>query len=467
MNSMRMTWLIILLLMLCGGSALAQDGKLKLPPSKKVKLANGLTLILMEQHEVPFVTFDLLVRAGSVADPTGKEGVASITGDMLRKGTKTRTATQISDQIDFVGGSLFVFTNHDYSSARAQFLKKDLNFGLEILTDVLINPTFPQEEFAKLQKQSIDSISEIKDNPGGAIPLYYNAYLFGNHPYGRPINGDERSLAAIKREDLVNFYNALYAPDNMTLAVVGDFATDEMERLLRERFGGWNKKAAQQPSKLAEAQPFQGKKLLFVNKPDATQTYFIIGNTGVSATNPDRVGIEIINTLFGVRFTSMLNLELRIKSGLTYGARSAFSQRMVAGPFSISTFTRNATTEQAIDMALGILKRLHEQGITEEQLKATKAYIKGQYAPDIEPPEALAALLNRLEFYGLDEREINEYFARIDAFTLADAKRVIQNYFPAENLVFVLLGKGEEVGNLVKKYAPKVEMRDISQPGFN
>lgn len=463
---MKRILLAIFLITIFALSEADAQSSIKLPQFKKVKLSNGMTVLLMEQHEVPFVSFSLVMRAGGTADPAGKEGLASLTAGLLRKGTKKRTADQISTELDFVGATLGFGASEDYSNGFSEVLKKDVAVGLDLLSDVLINPTFPESEFTKLRQQRIDSAKQAKDFAQAVISEYYNAFLFGNHPYARPVSGDEKTLAAITRDDVVKFYDNHYAPNNLILAVVGDFSTAEMEKLLNERFGGWTKQPANTTVKLSDPQPVKGRRLLFVNKPDATQTFFVIGNVGISRTNPDRVGIAIINTLFGGRFTSMLNTDLRINSGLTYGANSSFDQMVVPGPFAISTYTKNESTEKAVDMALDILKRLHEKGITEEQLKSAKQYIKGQFATTVETSGQLASRIALLEFYGLDEREVNDYFAKIDAFKLEDAQRIIKQYFPLDNLVFVMIGKVDEVGTVVKKYAPNMEVKQISQPGY-
>jgi predicted Zn-dependent peptidase len=377
------------------------QGSLSMPPFKKVKLNNGLTLLLSEQHEAPIVSFNFIVRAGSVDDPAGKEGVASLAAGLLRKGTSTRSADQISGDLDFIGGELDAGASYDYSNGGAEFVKKDISQGLEILADVLQNPTFPQDEVTKLLKQRADQIRAAKDQAQSVISSYFGSYLFGNHPYSRPVTGDERSIASITRDDIVRFYQAHYKPDQVILAVVGDFNTAEMETLMKNRFGSWQGRGA--PStKLADAVEFTGKKLLLVDKPDATQTYYQIGNVGVTRNNPDRIFIQVVNTLFGGRFTSMLNSELRIQTGLTYGASSSFNQRRARGPFAISTYTRNEKTEEAIDRTLALLKRLHEKGVTEEELKSAKAYLKGQFPPTIETSDQVAGLLSQLEFYGLE-----------------------------------------------------------------
>ncbi len=443
----------------------AANGELKLPPYKKVKLANGLTLLLMEQHEVPVISFNFIVKAGSTADPAGKEGLASVTAELLRKGTKTRTASQIASELDFIGGELSASATYDSTIGSAEFIKKDLTTGVEVLADTLLNPTFPQPEVAKLIKQRIDGIKAAKDRAQGVIGIYYAGYLFGNHPYARPTQGSERTLAAITHLDAAKFYQSWYAPANTILAVVGDFSASEMEKTLTDKFGAWNAKG-KTPVNLPDAPAFQGKKLLLVDKPDATQTFYMIGNLGIARTNADRVYINIVNTLFGGRFTSMLNSELRIQTGLTYGARSSFDERQARGPFIISTYTRNEKTEEAIDRTLNILKRLHETGITEAELQSAKTYIKGLFPTSLETSDQLAAMIAQLEFFGLSETEVNNLYAKIDAMTLQDAKRIIKEYYPLDNLVFVLVGKASEIEKVAQKYASKFDKKSINQPGF-
>jgi zinc protease len=178
------------------------------------------------------------------------------------------------------------------------------------------------------------------------------------------------------------------------------------------------------------------------------------------------VAIEVVNTVFGSRFTSMLNEALRVESGLTYGATSFFSPHKEAGPFAMFSFTRNETTGKAIDLALEILKKLHTNGITAEQLTSAKSYMKGQFPPSIETSGQLARLIVRHEFLGLDDSEVNQFERRIDGVTPEMAKQAIAKHFPLENLAFVLIGKGPEVGPMVKKYAEKQDEKEISAPGF-
>ena len=450
-------------------SAQAQSGSssatLKLPPYRKTKLPNGLTILLMEKHNLPLVSFNMALKTGSTSDPAGNEGTASITAALLRKGTKTRSAEQFSNDLDFIGGSFNAGASTDSTLISAEFMKKDLAKGLDLLSDPILNPTFPADEFTKLVAQRKDGARAAKDQAAGVIGAYFNSYLLGGHPYARPTNGDELSLAQLTRDAVTKFYATYYKPGNAILSVVGDFDSAEMEKTLAAQFGGWAN-AAVPPVQLSAPAPVQGKRLLLVDKPDSTQTYFRIGNVGIARTNPDRVYVNVVNTLFGGRFTSMINSALRIQSGLTYGANAGFDERKVAGPFFINTYTRNATTERAMDMALDVLKQLHDKGITDEQLVSAKSYLKGQFPLRIETSDQLANQIVELELYGLDAKEIDDFYPKVDSMTLADARRVIDKYYPLDNLVFVVIGKASEIGPIMKKYATKEDTRSISEPGY-
>jgi len=437
---------------------------LHMPPHEKYVLKNGLTVLLLEKHGVPMINVFALLKTGSAADPPGQSGLASITAGLLRKGTKSRTAQQFAADLDYIGGEFEAEAGADFSSVAAEFLTKDLERGLGLFSDALLHPTFPQAEVDKLLAQSVDAVRGAKDDPQQVLGLYYNGYLYGTHPYGRPAGGDEASLQRIKREAIVKFYDGNYAPGNMLLAIAGEFNGSEMRKKLEETFGGWPAHAVA-PPQIAAIPPEKTKRLLVVNKDDATQTYFAIGNVGIARNDPDRVAIRVVNTIFGGRFTSELNEALRVESGYTYGASSFFDARKAPGPFGIFSFTKNETTIPAIDLAVQVLQKLHKNGVTDDQLRSAKSYIKGQFPPNIETSKQLAHILATYEFYGLGDDEINQLEARVDAVTPEIAKAVIQKHFPSENLVFVLIGKASALG-AVEKYAEKRNATEIAAPGF-
>jgi zinc protease len=459
---LRLLALLGFLLALCP-AALAQS--LRLPPHEKIVLKNGLTVLLMEKRGVPLIDVFALVKTGAAADPAGQEGLASITAGLLRKGTKTRTAQQFSADLDYIGGSFGADAGADFTNISAEFMTKDLARGLELFSDAVLHPTFPQSETDKILAQSQDGVKSAKDEPQAVLGLYFAGYLYGSHPYGRPSDGDELSLKRIQRDAIAKFYESNYAPGNTILGVAGDFDSAEMKKKLEETLGAWPARTV--ASTAITAVPLsKGKRLLLIDKPDATQTYFSIGNIGTAVNDPDRVAIRVVNTIFGGRFTSELNEALRVESGYTYGARSFFDSRKAPGPFEIASFTKNETTTPAIDLALQVLQKLHTNGVTAEQLASAKSYIKGQFPPTIETSGQLVRRIVVNEFYGLGDDEVNQLEARLDAVTPAIAKQVIEKHFPLDNLVFVLIGNSSAIGPAVKKYADKIDQRPISDPGF-
>jgi predicted Zn-dependent peptidase len=451
------------LLGLLGISLSAQT--LRLPPHEKVVLKNGLTVLLLEKPGVPLVNVSAIVKAGAAADPDRQEGLATVTAGLLRKGSQKRNAQQFAADLDFIGGTFEAEAGADFTTISAEFMSKDTARGLDLFSDALIHPTFPPGEVGKVLAQSLDGVKGAKDDPREVMIPYFSGYLYGTHPYGRPAGGDEVSLKQIQHDAIVKFYETNYAPGNAIMAIAGDFNAADMKAKVEEVFGGWPSRAIKAMA-IPGVTPAKGKRLLLVNKPDASQTYFAIGNIGVAANDPDRVAIRVVNTIFGGRFTSELNEALRVESGYTYGAQSFFNELKAPGPFVMFSFTKNETTTPAIDLALQVLARLHKDGVTPEQLKSAKSYIKGQFPPNIETSRQLARTIAVHEFYGLGDDEVNQLEARLDAVTLDVARQVIQKHFPAENLVFVLIGEASAIGPAVQKYAANQDTRLISDPGF-
>jgi predicted Zn-dependent peptidase len=440
--------------------------KVRLPDYNTIKLENGLTLFLMERHALPLVSFHWLMKSGgALCDPPNQEGLASLTAKLLRKGTQSKSADQLSEALDFVGAEFDARASLEYSSGSAEFVKKDLDLALDLLSDTLMHPSFPAEEADKMIKQDIDGIKEAKAVPEQVIGLYFEAFLWQSHPYARPAGGTETSLSKIARQDIAAFYAAHYLPNELLLAVAGDFSSSEMEAKLRDKFAAWKPGTVAHPE-LKAPPPVRGRRALIVDKPDATQTFFRFGDIGLARTNQDWVAVQVVNTLFGGRFTSMINSELRIKSGLTYGASSFFTPRQLPGAFVISSFTPNESTGRALDLALQVLQTLHDTGLTPEQLHSAKTYIKGQFGPTLQTNDQLAQTLCELEFYGLGSQYINTFFDRIDAVTLDDARRVIATRFPLKDLAFVFLGRADVIEPVARKLAADIQKKPITAPGF-
>lgn len=446
------------------GAASAQG--VTLPAAQRVQLENGIVFILHEKHDVPLVGLQAIIRGGAVTDPADRAGLASLLAGLLEKGAGERSAAEFAESIDAVGGSLSARAGLESITISAEFLARDADLMIELLADMLRSPALDAAEMKKLRDRRINLIRAAKDGDLRRLTSTYGkAFLFGEHAYGTAIDGDEASLAKITHRDVREYYANYVGSDRLIVAVVGDFDADAMTEKLTTAFVDWEPATAPLPE-IEAPMPNEGRRVLLVDKPGATQTYFWIGNTGVAISFPRRAELDIANTLFGGRFTSLLVDEMRTKAGLTYGARSSLLRPSQPGYVATVSYTATDTTVAAIDLALELLLRIREQGFDDETLASGKNYILGQFPPDLETASQLAGQLAELDAFGLDESFINDYG---DAITAADSeaiRSVISEVYPApDNLVFVVLGDAELIRENISKYGAVTEMA-ITEPHF-
>lgn len=449
-------------LLLLSLSVKAQE--FKLPLYQKLKLPNGLTLYLMEQHEVPLISVSAVLPAGTIYEPE-EPGLAAVTADALMFGAGKRSKQEIEEALDFVGASVNTWADKETANLQASFAKKDADLVLGIVKDMLVNPQFNAEEWQKLQSRLLVQYDQAKESPRNVISSYYDNFVFGDHRYARASRGTKEGLKGIDAADIKSFYQEHYQPDGAAMAIVGDFNAKDMKKKIQTLFKDWKGKGEAAPSQLAQLPKQEKPRVLLVNKPDARETTFYIGGPGVARNNPDWVAIQVINTILGGRFTSWLNDELRVNSGLTYGARSAFDSYREGGTFVISTFTKNESTEEAIDLALKTYNKLHEKGVDAETLESAKNYVKGQFPPRYETAGSLANLLTNMYWYGFDENFINTFQQKVGELDVAKANAIAKKYFPKENLQFVLIGKADELREKAKKWG-EISEREIKEDGF-
>ena len=409
-----------------------------LPPYTTTILPNGLTVLVMEQHELPLIDFHLLVKTGATADPKGREGLAAATAALLRSGgTKTLTATEFSEAVDFVGGTLEADANEDLTAIMGEFLVRDFQTGLSLLAEMVLAPGFRDEELERYRAQTLASIQQDLDDPETIADKQFAKSLFGGHPYARPVEGTRRSVTALGRRDLMRFYESVYAPNNAILAVVGDIDSKQALTAVRAAFGGWKKRPVAAPKPGAPT-AVKGRRVIVVDKPDVTQTQIRIGTIGIRRADPLYFPAQIGATLLGGGFTSWLNQEIREKRGLSYGASSRFETRRDPGPFVVSTFTKNETVKETIDVALQTLARFKSGDIGKTDLEKAQNYRVGQYPLTVETTDQLARQIAELVFYGLTRDFVDRQIASLRAVKLADL-RTVGARMPVEDYVMVIV----------------------------
>ena len=441
------------------------DG-LSLPEFERVELGNGAVLLIAERHDVPLVGMQAEIRGGAVADPEGRSGIAALLAGLLEKGAGRRDAAAFAEAVAAVGGKLSATAGVESLSISADFLARDVELMLELVADMLLRPALDEEEFTKLRDRSVNLIKAAKGaNPGNLLPAYGNAFLFGEHRYGHPVGGSEESLAAISHDELLDFYANHAGGDRLIISVVGDFNAEAMKARIESAFGRWRNATAAPP--ILDDPPRQsGRRVLLVDKPGATQTYFWIGNIGVAVHYPRRAELNIANTVFGGRFTSMLNRALREEAGLTYSVRSILRRPSRSGSVVISSFTETGKTIEAIDMAIEQLDELRDSGVDEKMIASARNYLMGQYPPLLETAAQLASQLAMLELYGLDRSYIDGYSDALAGVNEARVAEVIDEVYPgADDLVFILIGDAGQIREAAGQYGPVTEL-SISEPRF-
>jgi len=437
-----------------------------LPDFERVELANGAVLLLNVKADVPLVSATAMLRGGSGADPEGREGLAALFADLLEKGAGERDAAAFAEAVDSVGGELHASAELESITVSADFLARDADLMVELLGDMLLRPALDAGEFDKLRERRVNFIRAARDtNLHALLPIYAHAYLFGGHPYGRPVGGSETSLAGIRHQDVLDFYRRQVGADRLVVAVSGDFDAAAMKAALIEAFGAWRRAADDLPDVPAASRQ-AGHRVLLVDKPGATQTYFWIGNVGVARDFEQRAALDITNTVFGGRFTSMLNTELRLNSGLTYGAGCSLLRPTRPGSVAMTSYTATATTVDAIDMALATLGRLHEQGVGDAMIESARNYILGQFPTALETAAQVGAELAWLETWDLGVGYVNHYGRDLAAVDRSAVDAVIAAaYPPTADLVFVMIGDAAQIRDAASRYGAVTEM-PITAPHF-
>jgi len=410
----------------------------------RVKLSNGLNVIVVPTSRLPLVDFRLAARAGLVYDPAGREGLAHLAADLLTQGAGKRTAKQVADDIEFVGGSLGAQVGSEQLVVTCEVLTKDLPLGIELFRDVIVSPTFSAEDFQRKKDEALGQIASDKSEPSVIAANSMTRWFWNGSALGHPAIGWESSVKACTRDDVVKFHHGFVTPERSTLVVVGDVNPTALVASLEKAFADWKSTGgAPAGDPYGPAAPIHGRSVRVVNKPEATQAQVRMMCPSVPRNHPDWYAIQVANTICGAGFTSRLVNSIRVEQGLTYSIGSGFVQARAAGAFSISTFTRNDQLRKCVDATLAEVKKLVDEGPAEAEVEKAKNYLKGQFPLGLQSPDELASEIVNADFFGLPQDFIATYPAKIDAVTMADVKRVLKAYFCTEDLKILVVTNGE------------------------
>jgi len=430
--------------------------EIKLGDYESFQLDNGLKVFVVENHKLPRVAFSLVLDIDPILEGENA-GYISMAGQLLRRGTTNRTKQQLDEEIDFIGASLSTSSGGVSGSS----LKKHTDKLLNLMADVVLNPSFPQDELVKIKENTLSGLAAQKEDPGSIAAVVEDVLLFGkSHPYGETVT--EETVANITLEMCKEYYQTYFRPNVTYLAVVGDITKTEAETLVKKYFGQWKMKEVPTHTYAKPEAPKQTK-VAIVDREASVQSVVKVGYPiELKKGSEDVIKVSVMNTILGGSFISRLNHNLREDKGFTYGARSSISSDNVIGSFAASTTVRNSATDSTVNEILFEMKRLIEEKVTEEELQSTINYKTGSFARALENPQTIATFALNTARYNLSKDFYQNYLKRLSEVTVDDIQAMAKKYLKPDNAQILVVGNSKEVAEGLKRFSnDKIHYFDI------
>jgi zinc protease len=430
---------------------------LRLPAIQKTTLSNGVPVWIVEQHRVPLVQVNVILRGGGSLDRASRFGMASLVAGMLDEGAGTRSALELADAVDLLGADLSTSSSFDYSAVRLSTPVKNLSAAVPLLADVVLRPTFPAAELDRLKQERLTALMQAQDNPAAVIGYAFPRVVFGPaHRYGSPASGLAPAIQAITADEARAFYKEHYVTGHATIVVVGDVTPGGVKAELERAFGAWPGSGSRAAAAVIPAAPqLTRREIVLVDKPGAAQSQIRIGLVGVPRSTPDYATLEVLNAALGGSFTSRLNLNLRERNGFTYGAGSAFDMRMSAGPFLAAAPVQTDKTADALREFFVEFDHILEP-MPAAELEKTRNYVALSFPGEFETSRNLAQKLEELVVYNLPEDTFQTFVQAVEKVTVADVQKAAAKYILPARMAVVIVGdrKAIEPGIAALKLGP-------------
>jgi zinc protease len=432
------------------------------PAAATKTLPNGLRVFVVTDHREPAVAARLVIlSAGSIQDPAGMPGVAGMTAGLLTQGTAKRSAKEIAEAIDFVGGTLEAKAGRDATTVTLDVVKKDLGVGMDLLSDVTLHPSFRAEELDRQRQQLLSDLEVQYSDPNYLATLAFARTLYGDSPYGLPEQGTPATIKKLQREDFVKFHDANYAPNQAVLGFAGDITPEEAFAIAEKYFASWPKLDVAAATPLQVPSSATATHVWLIDKPDAVQTQIRVGRIAIRRADPDFLPLDVTNHIFGGSYNSRLNTEVRIKKGLTYGASSAFTPHRYTGSLAVETYTRTEATVDATKLVMNLLTGMSQGKISQKELDFARDYLAGVYPIETETAEQVADRVLTVAAFDLPADYNQTYPAKVRATSLEQVQATARKYFTTGDLDIVLVGNVSAFRDALKKQFAGAEITEI------
>jgi zinc protease len=410
------------------------------PRFERRRLENGIQLIVAPVTKLPLATVAVLVDAGAVCDPSGREGTAQLVAKLLLEGSEKSDGAELTERFERLGASIDAQADWDAAAITLTTLSEHLPAALDLLGEVLRTPAFRVREVERLKAERMAELLQLRAEPRGLADELFSRFLYTESSrYARPEGGDEKTVDAIGREQILSFYEGRYLPGGITIIVAGDIDSARAEEMTRQAFGSWNEGGTTRVT--ADDLPARRERAVHViAKADAPQSELRIGHVGIPRKHPDFFPVNVMNAVLGGLFNSRINLNLREAHGYTYGAFSRFEWRRQAGPFVVSTAVRSDITNAAAHEVLLEIDRIRAQAITPSELSLATSYLDGVFPIRFETTSAIAGALAVLAVHGLEDDYYDQYRARVRAITTDQVLAAAQRYLHPDVLQLLVVG---------------------------
>lgn len=419
---------------------------------------NGLKYVIIPDKKLPLVQVRVIFNGGARLDPPKFQGLTYLTTQLLLKGTTKRTAQQIAEEFEFLGSTIDVSTNYDFSVISTEFLKYNFENGMNILAEIITSPAFDGKEIDKEKDKLISELKSSLENSSYVANQFFRRILFDKHPYSNSIKGTIKQVNDISTRQIRNHYKNYFVPNETMLIIYGDIDKEQTEKLIKNLFQNWQK-GNQSKIEDKPINKLNNLKIVLVDKPGLTQSQIRIGNIGINQTNEDEIPISIVNTILGDGFTSRLVEEIRVKRSLTYGANSSFQKFQQSGMFLISTFTKNETVGEVIQIILDELQKLHKSEVSDWEINKAKNYMIGELSRELQSPDGFVNYLTQFLFYNKDLEMLTKFSEKIKYTSEAKIRNVINHYFPKKDLLILVVGDKKQIKKQLEKFG---EIQQIS-----
>jgi zinc protease len=413
------------------------------PRFERRRLSNGLELRVVQRHELPIVTVDLVVKSGETLTPRGKEGLASLAANLLEEGTTSRTTMQMAGDLADIGSTLNAAGGLESTTVSLTTLSRHLGRGLDLFADAVRNPSFPKHELERLRLQRLSLLKARADDPEAMSEAVFPRLIYGpEHPYGRPDLGTADSVKSITREDVVAFHRRIMVPGNAALVIVGDVQPDAITAALEARLNAWASGSVPTPPPLEPIPaPPPGRLVYFIDKADAPQSVLAVGRIGASRRSPDYHALIVMNAILGGQFASRININLRQEKGYSYGAESGFAFYRGPGPFVAGGPVESGVTKEAIEELFKELAGIAgARPVTDDELAFAKERLILGFPSRFETTFGVAGQVAVLVADELPDDEFELYQPRIEALAKGDIDRVAKQYITPDRMVVLVVG---------------------------